>query len=145
MVKFLKNQGNIAVSPIIGTILAVAITIGVAVPVYMYMNSHPDSNPPTTVIVDLKYNSPEIEISHSGGGIVLDALVDNSGTLNFNNIYVKVNNEIPSLSDITITGDIDFRASNVITIVFNSNIPTTGDTIRVVYAPRNQLIEKLDL
>ena len=83
-----------------------------------------------------------VTVEDSGGGGSGDGNGD-AGDGSFNNLVVTVSGCSPTVE--SITGSEDFFTGCTITVGYTGDIPSSGDTISVIYKPTNQLLKTLEI
>ncbi len=156
--KLKKLWKKIAISPVIGVILIVAITIVIASVAYTWMGGMmgPATEPLVTSIGinGATAGANTIYIAHNGGDAIIDAFKDSlewSDVYVWNNMIVKKNgNAITRSFNITIikSGTTvvtdDFNAGDILKITGIDLAINSGDIISVIYTPTNsKLVERL--
>jgi len=132
-----------AVSPVIGVILMVAITVILAAVIGTFVLGLGDqlqaTTPQASFGFDTEYDKHDVVITHESGDTIGANNLEVVATENFNNV-----NDTGTASDIgtadtsftwnTITGDDDVSAGSSATISAESGQDFAGDTVRVVFS-----------
>ncbi len=143
------NFDEKGISPVVGTILLVAVTVIIAgsIAAFVYgLSGDTEAAPSANLSFDgVRDNESSFEIAHDGGDTITDAFEVNG---NDNFVDLKVTVDGSSVSGENIEGDVgngnsDFEAGEVIEInLSGSSIdPLKEDnTIRVVYEPTGTIL-----
>jgi flagellin-like protein len=130
------RKESAGVSPVVATILLIAITVVAVGVVLVFISSLPKPVVPvsTSVSVNGAINAAtSFTLSHSGGDSLLNAT---------SNIQVRLNGTVENWTSILSNGT-DYRIGDVITVNSTSNPGLSlkhGDVITMVYIPTSQQI-----
>lgn len=136
LVKWNKNER--AVSPVIGVILMVAITVILAAVIGTFVlglgSEVNQSTPQSSFSFELTDSETNVTITHDGG----DPLPSDDTNITATKPFTKANsgwdtNTTNSLSDLGISGDMTAGDS----VEINSSSSWTGETIRIVWMEPN--------
>jgi len=132
-----------AISPVIATILVIAITVIITIPIYVYMSSKPEAFPPVSIVVNIDYDEDNqlVNITHQGGDTIFNAL-STDPVNEFNILTLIVNSDIPNIA--SIDGNKDFAPGDTIVVELVDPLQS-NDRVKLVYGPRNQLLESTKL
>ena len=146
--RLVKNEE--AVSPVIGVILMIAITVVIAAVVASFaygiiggVSTAPNS---ALVIEDAQVPKTNVTIIHHGGDAITDAYEYKADPTNatWNNLKVKHNGkDITWKGNVTLGGDTDdnFESGEQLTIKVSAL--QSGDTISVVYTPSGDILQRV--
>jgi len=113
-----------AVSPVIGVILMVAITVILAAVIGTFvlgLGDQVESAPQTSFNFDYteESSSATLDIRHRGGD-----------TIDPDDLEIRTDSSVTTSNDLTSLSS--FRAGDTVTVTFDS-VPTSGDVVNIVY------------
>jgi flagellin-like protein len=138
------RRDSVGVSPVIATILLIAITVVAIGAVIAFVSGIGRPTPPLNASISIRNatkNSDKLTIEHNGGDPIRDAFVDN----NWNNMEVRKNGALLTSTDNKLNGshvdNFDFTIGDV--LVLKIDRLSSGDVITVIYTPGNQEIARV--
>ncbi len=137
-----------AVSPVIGVILMIAITVVIAAVVaafaYGIIGGVTKSPNAALVVEDAAVGKTNITIIHHGGDPIVDAFKNETGTGgNWSNLEVKLEGENIEWANVTVGGDknLNFESGEQMEITVSAL--KSGDSIAVVYTPSGDILQRV--
>ena len=148
--ELVKNEE--AVSPVIGVILMIAITVVIAAVVasfaYGIIGGVAKAPNAALVVEDARVGNTNITVIHHGGDTIVDAFT--SPPLNWSNLIVKHNGaDITWSTSVTEGGDGNENFASGEQLEINVSkaaggaLLASGDTITVVYIPTGDLLQRV--
>ncbi len=139
-----------AVSPVIGVILMIAITVVIAAVVaafaYGIIGGVTKSPNSALVVEDAAVSKTDITIIHHGGDPIVDAFKNETGNNNktWSNLVVKHNGaDINYSANVTFGGDDDFIFESGEQMEITVTALESGDSIAVVYTPSGDILQRV--
>jgi flagellin-like protein len=146
----LKNEEE-AVSPVVGVIMMIAITVVIAAVVAAFaygiiggVKKAPNS---ALVVEDAVVASTQIKIIHHGGDTIINAF-NGSGTVNnaWKNLNIKINGVDQQWGNVTgAIGDDDTNFESGEQITLNVVALASGDTIAMVFTPTGDILQRVSV
>ncbi|MEA2033354.1 MAG: type IV pilin N-terminal domain-containing protein [Euryarchaeota archaeon] len=145
--ELVKNEE--AVSPVIGVILMIAITVVIAAVVasfaYGIIGGVAKAPNSALVIEDARVDNIEIAVIHHGGDTIVDAFTvnDTLKLATWDNLKVKHGGiDIPE-ANVTVGGNNDTNFVSGEQLQINVSALASGDTITVVYTETGDLLQRV--
>ena len=156
--ELVKNEE--AVSPVIGVILMIAITVVIAAVVasfaYGIIGGVAKAPNSALVVEDARVGNTNITVIHHGGDTIVDAFdTSDPGNVTWKNLMVKYNGEdinwTATSNSVTLGGDTDanFASGEQLDINVTAGISglstglTSGDTLTVVYTVTGDIMQRV--
>jgi flagellin-like protein len=146
----LKNEEE-AVSPVVGVIMMIAITVVIAAVVaafsYGIIGGVKKAPNCALVVEDAVVDSTQIKVIHHGGDTIINAF-NGSGTVNnnFKNIQVKINGVDQVWANVTgAIGDDDTNFESGEQITLGVSALASGDTISMVFTPTGDILQRVSV
>ena len=146
--ELVKNEE--AVSPVIGVILMIAITVVIAAVVasfaYGIIGGVAKAPNAALVVEDARVGNTNVTVIHHGGDTIVDAF---TATPSWKNLMVKHNGEDIGWGNVTLGGDTDENFASGEQLEINVSgaaggaLLASGDTITVVYIPTGDLLQRV--
>ena len=139
-----------AVSPVIGVILMIAITVVIAAVVasfaYGIIGGVAKAPNSALVVEDARVGNTNVTVIHHGGDTIVDAFTNMTGAGGWKNLMVKHNGaDIGwSATNVTLGGDTNnnFASGEQLRVKVPSTL-ASGDTITVVYTVTGDLMQRV--
>jgi flagellin-like protein len=146
----LKNEEK-AVSPVVGVIMMIAITVVIAAVVaafsYGIIGGVKKAPNCALVVEDAVVGSTQIKVIHHGGDSIVNAF-NGSGTANnaWKNLNVKINGVDQQWGNITgAIGDDDTNFESGEQIAITCVALASGDTISMVFTPTGDILQRVSV
>lgn len=136
-----------AVSPVIGVILMIAITVVIAAVVAAFaygiiggVSKSPNS---ALVVEDAQVDSTNVTIIHHGGDTITDAYNSTDVPIDWDSITVKYNGANIPWADVVEGGDNDANFESGEQLKVKVTALVSGDTISVIYIPSGDIMQRV--